>query len=217
MTRLLQKNGVQYPIGYVDTLIDKYRHLGVKYPRILMRVGAPNIRKHFRYKEILPRASKLLDYGCGTGDDMRALIHDGYPTNMVTGYDVERDSIQLGFDLYLDKDALQDRFVVAPTFPFPPGSFEIVYSGSVLHVMPNKTAIRSYLENTRNVLAPSGILFGSTLGFKTIPPGSSSPRISLLSEKELQALLEGNNFTNIEIQVTPNEDKERLWFYCQKL
>ncbi len=200
----------------MDTLVDKYRSSGVKYPRILMRVGAPNIRKHFRYSEILHNPKKILDYGCGTGDDMRALIQDGYPVDFITGYDVEWDSIQLGFDLYQDKGTFQNHFVVSPTLTFPPESFESVYSGSVLHVMLDKTAILLYLENAQNMLMPGGIFFGSTLGFKSIPPGSASNRVTLLSEGELRALLERNSFTNIEIQVNPNEDKERLWFYCQK-
>jgi hypothetical protein len=61
----LASAGIKYPRGYRERLIRRYQKSGVRYPRILMRVGEPNIRRHNRYKEILEAKGNLLDYGCG--------------------------------------------------------------------------------------------------------------------------------------------------------
>jgi hypothetical protein len=41
----LKPFGVSYPSGYLEELVEKY-YSGINYPRILMRIGEPRIRKH---------------------------------------------------------------------------------------------------------------------------------------------------------------------------
>jgi len=222
----LASTGVDYPPGYCEMLIRKYKKHHVQYPRILMRMGEPRIRKHGRYPEIQEKKGSLLDYGCGTGDDIRALVHDGYPREKVVGYDVNWSSINMGFDLYLDRDTWMDRFVVSKKFPFPPSTFDVVYSGSVLHVLGTKRAVKIYVYNTYSVLKPTGTFFGSTLGF-----GKEHPRpakkgwklggwrrrgLMLLSQEALHELLRETGFSDIEVYQESEADKLRLWFYARK-
>ncbi len=58
---VLASTGVIYPPGYSEVLICKYKKDGVRYPRILMRVGDPNIRKHKQFQEILQLKSDFLE------------------------------------------------------------------------------------------------------------------------------------------------------------
>ena len=106
----LLTNGIQYPEGFLEILLHKYTSEMIKYPRILMRLGVPNIRKHFAYNQILQRQGKLLDYGCGPGNDLWALISDGYPPELISGYDVEPSCIQIGFDFYQERSAITRSF-----------------------------------------------------------------------------------------------------------
>lgn len=225
----LASNGINYPSGYRETLIRKYKKQGVKYPRILMRIGDPNIRKHNSYLEILQLKGDYLDYGCGTGDDIRALVNDGYPPQKIVGYDVNWSSINLGFDLYLDRANLKVRFIVSKEFPFSPSTFDIVYSGSVLHVLHMKRAIKHYISNAFAVLNPDGIFFGSTLGYEkqNLPSNEEEKkrrrswlqrlwwrRLKFLSQESLNNLLYKTGFS--EIEISPDETLRRLWFYAKK-
>ena len=226
---ILASSGVDYPPDYKETLIRKYEKQGVKYPRILMRIGDPNICKHTHYQEILQLKGDYLDYGCGTGDDIRALVNDGYPPQKIVGYDVNWSSIDLGFDLYLDRDNLGIRFIASREFPFYSSTFDVVYSGSVLHVLGTKRAVKGYLSNACTVLNSGGIFFGSTLGFSKEHPRPCGAemrqrrswlrrlwrlRLKLLSQEELHNLLRVTGFS--EVEVSQDETFRRLWFYAKK-
>jgi len=222
--------GIEYPEGYRDSLIKKYTEEGVRYPRILQRIGEPNIRKHFKYAEIAALPLPLLDYGCGTGDDLRALAADGYPVDLLTGYDIDSNSVDIGFDFYMDKERWEGRFVVGEAFPFTEPTFSIIYSGSVIHATGSSEAADAYLSNAARVLVPGGIIFGSTLGKN--PPGLGRDDghyghhehhhdhpILLLHEDELRAKLEAAGFTDFEndpaIQ-TNDFHRIRNWFFARK-
>lgn len=223
---ILASNGVNYPPEYCEMLIRKYKKHDLLYPHILMRVGKPNIRKHSRYSDILQKKVSLLDYGCGTGDDIRALVHDGYPREKIVGYDVNWSSINLGFDLYLDRDMWTDRFVVSKKFPFQPSTFDVVYSGSVLHVLGIKREVKIYVSNAYSVLKSTGVFFGSTLGFEkehSRPTGKGwkwrgwwRRRLMLLSQGALHDLLLEIGFSDVEVSQESQADKLRLWFYAKK-
>jgi SAM-dependent methyltransferase len=170
--------GVTYPDGYCDELIAKYGKDGVPYPHILSILGEPRIRSHFFYNRMLQRTGPFLDYGCGTGDNIRQLLRDGFSREQITGFDLTWESINLGFDLYRDRDAIRALFVVNDTFPFGGESFDTIYSGSVIHVIADENELRGYLNNAWRALRPGGILFGSTLGLEdgdTCAPDNQGP------------------------------------------
>jgi SAM-dependent methyltransferase len=217
----LRPLGISYPPGYLDELLIKYS-AGIYYPRILMRIGEPRIRKHPQYHKILERDGDLLDYGCGTGDDIRALIKDGYPRNRIKGFDIDWNSINIGFDLYRDRESLQDIFMVSPIFPFAGETFDAVYSGSVLHTIEDRHVISLYLINASRVLRDGGILFGSTLGTEgnAYVPSDGDIRRTLLTEDELRHIMGEAGFINLEIVRTdsalPDNTRCRLWFSGKK-
>jgi SAM-dependent methyltransferase len=196
---LLTAAGVEYPPGYREILICKYKTCKelMLYPHNLVRAGDPGIRQHRHYPDILQRGGSLLDFGCGIGDDVRALVADGYPLQNITAFDINWNSINLGFDLYLDKKLWINRFIVAKQSPFPPPYFDTIYSGNVIHVLFSKKAIRNYIANAHAALNPGGIFLGSTLGGSADHPRFFGKK--LLMREELQAVLCDMGFSNIEI------------------
>jgi SAM-dependent methyltransferase len=210
--------GVRYPKGYIDILVRKYTKKGIEYPRILMRLGDPNIKKHEHYKEIMKKKGKLLDFGCGTGDDLRQLIRDGYPKKDLLGFDIDWNSIELGFDLYRDKLMMKGIFFVSKELHLKDETLDIVYSGSVLHTMRQMKNVNRYLCATSKILKKGGILFGSTLG--SFRPMNQEKRTTFLTKKSFHSLLRKQGFKNIDIfredETQQSVGKRRYWFYAVK-
>ena len=212
----LKLQGIVYPENYLEHLIEKYTKIQIRYPRIVQRIGQPNIHSHFAYQDILKNKGTLLDYGCGTGDDIRALIRDGFPKKNITGYDIEWGNIKIGFDFYLDEEEIKDIFVVCKEFPFEDSSFDIVYSGSILHVLSKIENVKAYLEHVFTVLKSNGILFGSTLGKIDVSIRKRRRRVFLMKKSELANALRETHFSKIKIQPVTTDFKTRLWFYAEK-
>jgi ubiquinone/menaquinone biosynthesis C-methylase UbiE len=213
----LKSKGIVYPDNYLEYLIEKYAKIQIRYPRIVQRIGQPNICSHFAYLDILKRKGTLLDYGCGTGDDIRALIKDGFPKKNITGYDVNWGNIKIGFDFYLDEEEIKDRFVVSKDFPFEDASFDIVYSGSILHVLSKIENVKAYLKRAYAVLKSNGILFGSTLGKIDISFRKRRRRAFLMEESELTNALRETNFLRVKVHPITTDFRTRLWFYAERL
>ena len=214
----IKARGVRYPKDYLERLVRKYTKKGVAYPRILMRLGEPLILKHEHYKEVLKRGGKFLDFGCGTGDDVRQLIIDGFPRKDIIGFDIDRRCLDLGYDFYLDRPKMKGTFLVSKRPHFKDEAFDIVYSGSVLHTMQKMADVNRYLEKAHDALKSGGILFGSTLGaFRT---KNKKKRTTFLTKRSFHSLLRKKGFDHIHI-VGKNETqqsvgKRRYFFFAVK-
>jgi SAM-dependent methyltransferase len=208
-----------YPEKYDAYLYNQYKNKKI-YPGSLSRIGEPNIRKHYIYKKILRSGTRsgarLLDYGCGLGDDIRALLEDSYPNDKIMGYDINNINLNLGMDLYRDKEKMERFFRFSEKFPKDIGKFDYVYSGSVLHALENRLNVSTYLINANTVLNQNGTFFGSTLGTNDPSGLEAITGLYLLNKNDLNGLLKKAGFSKINViekRLLHSEGpKYRLWF-----
>jgi len=97
-------------------------------------------------KPTISKETKIIDLGCCFGTDIRYLIADGANPSLITGTDQFTEYIQLGYDLFGDKDKLKTKFIIEDFFSdqftqrvlqnlADDGSkYDIAYAGSVYHL-----------------------------------------------------------------------------------
>lgn len=117
------------------------------------------------------RGKAVLDIGCGAGGIDVALVQT-HGAGYVTGIDVEDSVLSHARTLVADK-GLTDRIglvKVAPgPLPFPPGTFDVVFSkDSIVHI-PDKHAL---MAEVARVLKPGGWFLASDwlIGVEVISP-----------------------------------------------
>jgi len=103
-----------------------------------------HISKNPAYAAVLKRLrsdnQKLLDLGCGFGQELRTLIADGVPATSLFGLDVSDGFVELGFELFKDKATMQSQFIVADllTAPAVPaqldGNMDLIFAASFFHL-----------------------------------------------------------------------------------
>jgi SAM-dependent methyltransferase len=95
------------------------------------------------YPEVLQRlrdGQRLLDIGCCFGQAIRQLVLDGAPSENLWGCDLEGKFIELGYDLFGDRDTLKSTFVTANILDATSalsdleGQFDMVFAGSFFHL-----------------------------------------------------------------------------------
>jgi len=92
------------------------------------------------------RPGRLLDLGCGRGDHLAAFARLGFD---VAGVDISERSRELAGDFAVEVvDLDRDRL------PFPPESFDFVFSKSVVEHIRNTTTL---LANVLEILRPGGV------------------------------------------------------------
>ena len=60
--------------------------------------------------------SNLLDLGCCFGQDVRKLVHDGAPSETLAACDINSYFLELGYELFLDRDTLKTPMIKADIF-----------------------------------------------------------------------------------------------------
>ncbi|KAL1888978.1 hypothetical protein Sste5346_009246 [Sporothrix stenoceras] len=100
------------------------------------------------YASVLGRlrdgGDRLLDAGCCFGYVLRQLAADGAPTSSLAGSDLEQPFIDLGYELFRDKDTFKGSFVAANMLSPDgegreelnalDGTFDIVHAASFFHL-----------------------------------------------------------------------------------
>ncbi|KAJ4412915.1 hypothetical protein N0V82_008675 [Gnomoniopsis sp. IMI 355080] len=95
------------------------------------------------YQNILGRlksGEKLLDAGCCFGYVLRQVALNGVPAENLAGIDVHQEFVDLGYELFQDRDRFQARFVVGDVLNSSPslkpldGQFDIIHASSLLHL-----------------------------------------------------------------------------------
>jgi len=114
------------------------------YPCIgLFRFLNFGIRNLPQYSEVLQRlkgGQSFLDIGCCFGQDIRRLVADGAPSENTYGSDLHMEFIELGYDLFLDKEMLKTKFIAGDVFDPDAsikqldGKIDIIHAASFFHL-----------------------------------------------------------------------------------
>ncbi|KAG9997139.1 hypothetical protein KCU78_g17100, partial [Aureobasidium melanogenum] len=96
------------------------------------------------YPEIVRRLKsgndKYLDLGCCFGQDIRRLVADGVPHEALIGSDLHQGFLDLGYDLFKDKETLRTKFIAADVFEAQSkltpleGNIDILHTSSFFHL-----------------------------------------------------------------------------------
>ncbi|MFH0832626.1 MAG: class I SAM-dependent methyltransferase [Candidatus Aenigmatarchaeota archaeon] len=199
--------------------IGKYE--GKVSPKRLLYLGKPKIVEHFLYSELLKnKDARILDCGCGAGDDTRYLVGNGLKNTI--GIDHNRMNMELGFDYYGDKEKLSGNFIIgdACAMPFNSGHFDYVYSNSLIHYLSNRENVHKFLDEAHRVLKSGGINFGSTPGrldrIITIKDECDGHNILFLTEESFKTDMEEVGFRNVYITGSDFTDpltNEKLYMF----
>lgn len=102
--------------------------------------------------------SRVLDVGCGTGDDLIYLARH-FSGLKLTGVDGDPKVLQLARDK-AKKQGLKISWQVslAESLPIATNSFDVVWSSLMLHHLPSEYKVKA-LKEMRRVLKPSGQLY----------------------------------------------------------
>lgn len=112
----------------------------------------------------------MLDLGCCFGQDLRKVAFDSGSSKNLLGSDIESSFIQLGFDLFLDREHFQGKII--PGDVFSPqflseyhGKIDIIYLGSFLHLF-SEAKQRRVVDQLNLLLSPKSgsMVFGRHLG-----------------------------------------------------
>jgi len=122
------------------------------------------IRFHNMYmKQHIP-SGKVLDFGCGSGNNSRFFMDKGYE---VYGTDVADAALPL-----IEQNCgSTDNFQILPPdisiLPFENGAFDFILSNQVLYYYDTAERIRAICEELKRCLKPSGVVFFTMMGPKS--------------------------------------------------
>ncbi|KAK7911812.1 hypothetical protein PG985_014293 [Apiospora marii] len=147
-----------YPCIGLFRFLDFSIHLSPHYSTVVKRVQ---------------EGATLLDLGCCFGQDLRKLAYDAGPetaTRNLIGTDLEPAFLQLGYELFADRDRLDATFVPGDVFAEDflkeyHGKIDIIYLGSFLHLF-SEPQQRAIVRQLRRLLRPcaGSMVFGRNLG-----------------------------------------------------
>ncbi|TVY82076.1 Methyltransferase ausD [Lachnellula suecica] len=90
--------------------------------------------------ERLKKGASLLDLGCCFAQDLRKLVHDGAPSENLWGAELKGDFLELGYELFLDRESFKAHFMEADVFDMEgplkqlEGKMDLVQIGLFLHL-----------------------------------------------------------------------------------
>jgi SAM-dependent methyltransferase len=114
----------------------------------------------------LPRGSRLLDAGCGSGRNLVYLLREGYD---VFGVDRDPDAVAAVRELAPHLPATNFRVEPLEASTFDQSSFDFVISSAVLHFARDDGEFQAMLLGSWRPLKPGGIFFcrlASTIGIE---------------------------------------------------
>jgi ubiquinone/menaquinone biosynthesis C-methylase UbiE len=126
----------------------------------------------------LRSGDSLLDVGCCFGQILRQLAADGAPPENLAGTDLRPDFIELGYELFQDRDTFATRFVTGDvldpksvSLKSLDGQFDIIHAASFFHLFDWDDQVTA-AERIVRFLKPAKVSHSIILGRQV---GASSP------------------------------------------
>ncbi|KAJ6133749.1 hypothetical protein N7523_000071 [Penicillium sp. IBT 18751x] len=138
---------------------------------------------HPLYKSIISKLQSdssaiYLDLGCCFGQDLRQLVLDGVPSSQLVGLDIKGPLMDLGYELFLDREKLKSTFVVVDIFQgeaqrgpwaeLVARGADIVHCSAFFHLFPLASQVEAAKIISR-VVRKGGIIVGRQSG--SVKPG----------------------------------------------
>ncbi|KAL8718987.1 MAG: hypothetical protein Q9225_003945 [Loekoesia sp. 1 TL-2023] len=76
----------------------------------------PSYSRVLAFLQNTENPSNLLDLGCCFGQDIRKVVHDGAPSENLFACDLNSHFLDLGYELFMDRDTLKARMIAADIF-----------------------------------------------------------------------------------------------------
>jgi hypothetical protein len=134
-----------------------------------------NIADGEEYSNVLARVKsgeKLLDLGCCFAQDLRKLVFDGAPAENLHGSELEQGFLDLGYDLFKDKDKLTSPlasgdFFDQKTLSEDRHTFDMVHAASFFHLFSWDEQVDAWTK-TLHLLKPKtgSMVFGRQTAVK---------------------------------------------------
>ncbi|KIW00033.1 uncharacterized protein PV09_08385 [Verruconis gallopava] len=135
----------------------------------------PGISRVYVYQQVLDRVKsgdKLLDLGCGFGQNIRKLVYDGAPSENITGADISQAMVDCGFEYFRDRDRLKTKFFIgdvfdedAPAYKDVAGHFDLVYASMFYHLWDWDGQVKAFIQTIKLLKpVPGSMIFGFQLG-----------------------------------------------------
>lgn len=91
----------------------------------------------------------LLDVGCCFGHILRQIVFDGAPSNNLAGTDLRPEFIELGYELFRDRDTFKAKFVMGDILDehnaglaILDGEFDIIHAAAFFHLFDWSTQVK---------------------------------------------------------------------------
>lgn len=123
----------------------------------------------------------FLDLGTCFGQDIRRLVYDGVPSEKTYGSDLKLDFMQLGYEMFLDKETLKTTFVAGDVFDDESalsklhGQIDILQASAFFHLFDREKQ-KKVGHRVVKLLKPKegSLLVGRQVG--SVKPGEYSHR-----------------------------------------
>ncbi|KAM7199752.1 methyltransferase [Naviculisporaceae sp. PSN 640] len=170
---------------------------------------------HRLLTRLISEDTTFLDIGCCLGHDIRKLIFDGVSPENIAGVELRKGYINLGFDLFRDRDTPAGKIfhqgdVLDPATCKPwcslLGRFDIVNLGLIVHVFNWEEQITLFekaidcLENGKLGTMIIGCMAGTVDGTVENWMGKKVPAHNVDSFKELIQVVEGKTGTRWRVE-----------------
>lgn len=108
-------------------------------------------------------SGSVLDYGCGSGNNMRFFLDQGY---QVHGIEIAKEVLPL---IQENVGDIANVTIRAPTdvrLPYPDATFDFVLANQVLYYLIDRHRIRALAVEFNRVLKPGGVIFVTMIGLE---------------------------------------------------